>query len=328
MEPVYNERIQRRYASDRRTHIRRRLPVAELELSDSVGGSVLDLSEAGMAVQGVSRLTAQNFSKVRFRLPNSASWIETSCKVAWMSEAQDVAGVEFESLGDLERAQIRSWSERTGRPEPWVKDSAAPRRTVVMELPLSPAGASEAPMFRSESWVREPSRAPYGRVIVLLVLVAVAAAALFFAIRSGSLQRLFESGPSVGAPAASATENGQTSSADAPPAPEDSEPATPNGSAPNASDRAAIAPAPALDSTAASDQTFIVQVGAMRVRGNADALEGKLQGYKFPTIEFQGRENLNVVAVGPFQDQHSARAARDELHAKGFDAVIRKLPAR
>jgi cell division septation protein DedD len=327
MEPIYNERIQRKYAADRRTHIRRRLPIAELELSDSVGGSVLDISEAGMAVQGVSRLTAQNFNRVRFRLPDSASWIETSCKVAWMSDAQDVAGVEFENLGDLERAQIRSWSERTGKPEPWAQDLAAPRRTVTMELPLSPPGVSDEPVFRSESWVREPSGASHGRAIVIIVLIAVAAAALFFAIRSGWTGRLFESRQSVPAPATSATANGQASPAEVPPAPEASEPATPsNTSAPKLGDRAANASAPG--SPAAGDETFVVQVGAMRVRGNADALANKLQRDKFPTIQFPGQENLNIVAVGPFPDEHSAQAARDELHAKGFDGVIRRLPAR
>jgi len=66
----------------------------------------------------------------------------------------------------------------------------------------------------------------------------------------------------------------------------------------------------------------------MRVRGNADALANKLQGDKFPTIQFQGRENLNFVAVGPFPDEPSAQAARDQLRAKGFDGVIRKLPSR
>ena len=288
---------------------------------------MLDISEAGMAVQGVSRLTAQNFSRVRFRLPDSASWIETSCKVAWMSDAQDVAGVEFENLGDLERAQIRSWSERTGKPEPWAQDLAAPRRTVTMELPLSPPGVSDEQVFRSESWVREPSAASHGLAIVIVVLIALAAAALGFAIRSGWATRLLESRRNTPAPAASATENGQASPADVPPAPEASDPGTPsNSSTPNAGDGAANQPVPA--SSAARDQAFVVQVGAMRIRGNADALANKLQGDKFPTIQFPGPENLNVVAVGPFPDEHSAQAARDELHVKGFDGVIRRLPAR
>jgi cell division septation protein DedD len=324
MEPVYNARMQRRYASDRRAHVRRSLPVAELELSDSVGGSVLDISEAGMAVQGVSRLTPENFSKVRFRLPDSASWIETSCKVAWMSDAQDVVGVEFENLGDLERAQIRSWSDRLAKPEPWAKDSGAPRRTITMELPLSPVPAAEEPLFRSESWVRERATGSYDRAIVIVVVIALAAAAVLFAMRSGWPAKLFESRSNF-APATPSAPGADNSDPGTSGTPADAAPAVPfdSGSS-RAQERAANARASSV--SPASDQEFIVQVGAMRVRGNADALANKLQAQKFPTLQFVGRENLNVVGVGPFTDEASAREARQELHQRGFDGIIRSVP--
>jgi cell division septation protein DedD len=277
-----------------------------------------------MAVQGVSRLTTQNFSKVRFRLPGSASWIETSCKVAWMSEAQDVAGVEFDDLGDLERSQIRSWSDRMGQPEPWAGDSGTSRRTVTMELPLTRAASvGEESMFRSESWVREPYPGSYGRGFVVWAVIAAAAALLLLGLRWGWGTKLLGPKAGIAARVIERAEGTADSQAGAPEAAE--EPAPPASSTavkPSVHDQAADF------GTAPAGEEFIVQVGAMRVRGNADALAKKLQADKFPTVQFSGRDGLNVVAVGPFADENSAQAARQSLRDQGFDGILRKLPAR
>jgi cell division septation protein DedD len=197
-----------------------------------------------------------------------------------------------------------------------------------MELPLSPAALPEEPMFRSESWVRERSTNSYGRGIVIVVVSMLGIAAVFFAIRFGWAAKVFESGHKVVEPVVTQTPAAGVSSSDVltTPPQQEATPAAPAQNAPtHTKSDAASAPSAAVPP---GGQEFIVQVAAMRVRENADALANRLQAAKFPALQFTGRESLHIVAVGPFPDEASARTARQQLHAIGIDGMIRNLPAR
>lgn|GEM_PF-4924341 len=72
---------------------------------------------------------------------------------------------------------------------------------------------------------------------------------------------------------------------------------------------------------AARTPRFRVQVGAYRIRANADAAVGKLrdQGYKADVRTYRG---LYLVQVGSFTSRAEAMKLAQELKALGYDIVI------
>jgi TonB family protein len=95
--------------TDRRLHLRQSVLFAYLELSESNGGIVLNISEGGLAVQAVGTIVDTHVSQIRFQLPQSADWLESSGRIAWTSASKKTAGVEFLDLSGEARAQIRDW---------------------------------------------------------------------------------------------------------------------------------------------------------------------------------------------------------------------------
>jgi len=95
--------------ADRRLGARRQAPLTYVELGEDNGGIVLNISEGGFAVQAVGSLIDGQLPQIRFQFSESGYWIETSGRIAWTSESKKVAGVEFVSLPDKEREQLREW---------------------------------------------------------------------------------------------------------------------------------------------------------------------------------------------------------------------------
>jgi hypothetical protein len=80
-----------------------------VELGDGNGGIALNVSEGGLAITAAGLLTSDYFPSVRFQLPKSDVWIETSGQVAWTSDSKKGAGIQFVDVADSDREKIREW---------------------------------------------------------------------------------------------------------------------------------------------------------------------------------------------------------------------------
>ena len=67
---------------------------------------------------------------------------------------------------------------------------------------------------------------------------------------------------------------------------------------------------------------FMLQVGAMTHKENADALAGALQRKNFPVlVSPPGTDRLYRVVVGPYSDADSMLRAKEELKEEGFESI-------
>src|SRR5450755_2936311 len=80
-----------------------------VELGDGNGGIALNVSEGGLAITAAGLLTSDYFPSIRFQLPKSDVWIETSGQVAWASDSKKGAGIQFVDVADSDREKIREW---------------------------------------------------------------------------------------------------------------------------------------------------------------------------------------------------------------------------
>jgi hypothetical protein len=85
----------------------RRLVTVNLDNKDA--GLMVDLSEAGMAVQALARIKPGAVTSVQFELPDTAARIEASGTVAWVDESSGRAGIRFHSLPEAARACLKEW---------------------------------------------------------------------------------------------------------------------------------------------------------------------------------------------------------------------------
>ena len=99
------------------------------------GGIVMNVSEGGLAVYSAVIPDLEAMPYLRFQLPQSADWIKARGKVAWSSEAQHAAGIQFVELPDCSRKQIREWI--TSQSGPSVESPRVEQRPQRATVPLS-----------------------------------------------------------------------------------------------------------------------------------------------------------------------------------------------
>ena len=97
-------------SSDRRARVRRNpSALAYLEVGESNGGIVLNVSETGLAVSVAQAFAENEIPVLSFRLPELDRTFQASAEIVWLSESKKTAGVRFVKLAEQERAQIRNW---------------------------------------------------------------------------------------------------------------------------------------------------------------------------------------------------------------------------
>jgi cell division septation protein DedD len=70
---------------------------------------------------------------------------------------------------------------------------------------------------------------------------------------------------------------------------------------------------------------LVLQVGAMKMEGNATALMQDLKKKKFSAFVYRhGNDSLYRVAVGPFGDRDSSARVKSELEKNGFKSITAK----
>jgi periplasmic protein TonB len=117
-------------------------PQAFVKFGANNYGFVFNISETGLVFSptGTLTLAVGAVAKMRFLLPESREWIETSGEVAWIGDSQKEAGVRFVNLADETRARIRNWIAH----EPSRAQPPHPR-FAVPELAKPPQGDTPAP---------------------------------------------------------------------------------------------------------------------------------------------------------------------------------------
>ena len=139
------------HVPERRSQNRRRvLSLEYLDLGDSNGGIVINLSEGGMYVQAVASLSADLFSSLSFRIPDSGYQVETTGRIAWVGESRKDAGIQFVDLPEEARLRIREWvaaenPAREGAGKSSVNPPAAARKHErIVEMPRSTPSTASA----------------------------------------------------------------------------------------------------------------------------------------------------------------------------------------
>lgn len=117
-------------------------PQAFVKFGESNYGFVFNISESGLvfAPTGPLTLAVGAVARMRFVLPESREWIQTSGEVAWIADSQKEAGVRFVDLDQDTRDRIRNWiSLEPSRARP------ARQQNVVPELDASAKDGTRIP---------------------------------------------------------------------------------------------------------------------------------------------------------------------------------------
>ena len=121
-----------RRAAPRRNVMDRRLVTVNLDNKDA--GLMVNLSEAGMAVQALARIKPGAATSLQFELPDTPNRIEANGTVVWVDPASGRAGIRFESLSEAAAGYLRKWlwlaaqDRPAARPAPSAPPSLAPER--------------------------------------------------------------------------------------------------------------------------------------------------------------------------------------------------------
>ena len=123
--------------AERRLHARRQdIALAYVEIGESNGGIILNISEGGLVLTAAEPLPDDCLPLMRFQLPGSNDWIEASGEIAWISKSKREAGVRFVDISEDTRNRIRSWIPS--------ESPAAPSRREASETPGEVKQASDS----------------------------------------------------------------------------------------------------------------------------------------------------------------------------------------
>ena len=308
------------------TQDRRRNPrlIPDSALLVSVGrlrrAFLSDLSEGGMAFDGLVAENSASVISLAFELPDNGGAIEAMAEVVWTCDSLHRTGVRFAELAEDCRRRLREWLstrvvtlENTVDETPGISLSGmtgAAREWILQEIgeseapPQVPAVASKV---RTSRWTAA-RRASFATPGIVLALIAMSLALIAVGYYLPALM------PSPKA-------SGLISSLESP------APFSPSASIKNAREATARAPAVATDFHA-KDEGFVLQVGAMAHQENAEALATKLRQKSFPVFVFyRAGDGLYRVDIGPYPDAGYARDVKSELTGAGFRTVLeRHLP--
>src|ERR1700688_2879346 len=90
-----------------------------LDLGAGNGGFPINISEDGMAFQGVIPLEQDQEMCVKFKLDGVAELVTATAKIVWLTETRKGGGLQFINLSEASRRQINEWialQEQVGRP--------------------------------------------------------------------------------------------------------------------------------------------------------------------------------------------------------------------
>jgi TonB family protein len=143
-------------ARDRRRHSRRITSLNYIKLGETNGGILLDVSEDGLAFTAAESLVGEFIPRLRFQLTENADWIEASGRIIWLNDSKKGAGIQFVSISDEDREQIRRWILSKTPSE--IQDSAraARRSHKESEVTTFPAPRNDTRKIETQYEILEP----------------------------------------------------------------------------------------------------------------------------------------------------------------------------
>ena len=324
-----------------------------VQLAESKCGPVYDLSEEGIAVSGLASRGAGEVIPFAFDLPDQGGRIQGRARIVWKSESVYRTGLHFLELADPSRKQLTEWiSARAftmwlvAAAKEGLQPSSATAGTQLLFDPELPDSGNEKEVglqFRPvphlmtgavEPQDVEPAttvknfdqRGPSRFIGVGLVAVALSLIIGYLAYSSRVARNHAATGG--GTPTAKMPEPASQPDLASPELNTKSQ----TGSAGPLTPRAAEPVTQAVPKTDSSPSAarldtpgFVLQVGAMTLEGNADALAQDLQKKKFPAFVYRrGSDGLYRVVVGPFPDDKSSGKFKNELEKQGVKSFVKR----
>jgi cell division septation protein DedD len=348
---------------ERRIHPRLPVSFSCVQLENDNGGIILNISERGLAMQVVRSLPNDSLSEMRFQLSRSDAWIETRGRIAWKDAPKTTAGVEFvclsyegqirlkksiaslfQSSAPVEEGRLAEVIEVDRSPATLRTEGDVPVpepeatglivedqiQSVIAEHPgevsptvtetrgsetVSEGSAAEddrpaeignayyaigSPIalsyedYEVESGERKPSRRIWFWVVAVLLLSALGYLAFHLQMIASNHQ---ERELTVSATVPELPANNSTSPAK-----------------------------PSADSRPPSiGPSFVLQVGAMTHKDNADRLAESLRKKNFPAfVSHNATDRFYHVIVGPYDDVNSTSRAREELKKQNLDVISQR----
>ena len=285
---------------DRRQH-QRVIPNQPLFVRWGQSESVLlsDLSEEGLAIDGIAPNSSAAIIPLAFDLPGGRGHIRTAGEIAWTNDSQNRAGLRFVDLAGTCRQQLREWISASVfyTPELAVANQDSTQSFCLADE----TGHAGLPGSDDEDSSRQSMSA-------YLMLFALGALSLFSGV---VFARHYLGGPGD----------------------QQIKEITARSELSEISPAAPIAPANSSHATTRflpptlplSVPGLVLQVAAMQHEGNADALAKTLQKRNFPAFVFQrGANAFYRVAVGVYGDPGSAARVKDQLGAQGFQTILKR----
>lgn len=344
--------------SERRLHPRKQLWFQYIRLGDNNCGFILDISESGLSMQVVRSLPDDPLPKMRFQLPRSDAWVETRGRIAWIKVSKLTVGVQFVGLPYSGHIRIRrlvygrAQSTASTKQNGLVPDLPVKSRTVSVPAVANPtvterqdhaavvresAGIPSIEVSSKPSSTRSAAAGvvvnPSPRTLPTSVLTyvtksnrqvgpsksttsssklnrpiwAIVLAALVLSLFIVSDAYRFRSTPG----------RYQTRDSVA-----DKMPELPSSISVNP-EKEPVNAGPPLDTSG-----FVLQVGAMAHKDNADALAESLRKKHFSAFVCRpGTNHLYLVMVGPFHDTGSMAKVKEDLTKLHIDAIRVKSSA-
>jgi protein TonB len=142
-------------ARDRRRHSRQITSLNYIKLGETNGGVLLDVSEDGLACTAAEPLVGEFIPRLRFQLAENAEWIEASGRIIWLNDSKKGAGIQFVSISDEDREQIKRWI-LSKRPSDQDSARAGRRSRKESEVMPFPAPKSDTRKIEMQYEILEP----------------------------------------------------------------------------------------------------------------------------------------------------------------------------
>jgi TonB family protein len=88
------------------------------------GGFPINVSEGGMAFQGIRSLEKNQLIQINFKLPGSGAPVESSARIAWLNDLGKGGGLRFIDLPEAARRLINDWLSLQTSSSGGTKDTA------------------------------------------------------------------------------------------------------------------------------------------------------------------------------------------------------------
>jgi cell division septation protein DedD len=315
---------------ERRQHTRL-VPGSPLfvSLDYSKSGLLLDVCEGGVAVASLVPRNLDEVISLAFDLPEGQGHVEGKAEIAWTRDAGHLTGVRFVDLDDSSRQKLGEWiCSRASQALPRNEESVQPvfvtrstyaqveaasqenRKNGTAEASTSPApplaageGAVKQAQILTEIGLSGGGKSRHTiELILAVVLLSWALVFLGYQMGSTGFSRAGREIPS-GSKGAEAPSQAMVGSVEASPAPSQ-----------------LLSGIPSV-----SDAGVVLQVGAMKLEENADAMAQELQKKNFPAFVFRhGGDRLYKVAVGPYGDTDATTPVKDKLEKEGFQPILKR----